>query len=108
MGLEDYDLYAIKSYSFTVRKTNSFFSLPTVLLSLSVFVIAVAINFNTVKHLWLPLDELEIISSSSIELPEALTSTIVCVKPSTPSNKDRFMLFRADKLPIQFKRLSEE
>lgn len=56
MGLEEYDLYALKSYSFTVRKTHSFFSLPTVLLSLAVFIIAVLINFNTVRHLWLPLN----------------------------------------------------
>lgn len=66
MGLEEYDLYALKSYSFTVRKTHSFFSLPTVLLSLAVFIIAVFINLNTVRHLWLPLNELDIISSSSI------------------------------------------
>jgi hypothetical protein len=55
MGLEEYDSYAIKNYSFAVHKTNSFFSLPTLLLSIFILASAVLININTIRHLWLPL-----------------------------------------------------
>lgn len=66
MGLEQYDPYAIKSYSFTVRKTNHFFSCPTVLLSIIIVGLSVAININTVRHLWLPLQDLDISSTKSL------------------------------------------
>lgn len=101
-------MYSIKSYSFTVRKTNSFFSLPTMLLSIGVFVVAVLINFNTVKHLWLPIEELDIVSSSGLEIPDPLTSTLLCLKPSNPANKNKVQLFRSDQVPILFPTVSEE
>lgn len=54
MKLAEADFFAIKSYSFAVRKTNSFFSLATVLLSLAIITTSILINFSTVSHLWLP------------------------------------------------------
>ncbi len=69
MVLEEYDSYAIKSYSFAVQKTNTFFSLPTVLLSFAILVASLLLNFNTLSHLWIPFQELEVLSSKSLEMP---------------------------------------
>ena len=107
MGLEEYDLYAIKQYSFTVRKTNNFFSLPTVILSLLVFGVAISINLNTIRHLWLPFEDLEVQSASSLELPGALTSTLMCFKPSSAANINRYMFFRKDLTPLSFPSVAE-
>jgi len=96
MGLEEYDSFALKSYSFALHKTNSFFSLPTLLLSLIIIAISVLINFNSVRHLWLPIQQIGVESSLSLEIPEALTSTLLCIKPINISNVGKFRFFRSD------------
>ena len=108
MGLEEYDPYAIKTYSFTVRKTNSFFSLPTVLLSLLIIALSVLINLSTVKHLWLPFKDLEVKSAASLEMPEELTYTLLCAKTSLSTNKNRLSIFRSNLTQILFPVVTEE
>ena len=108
MGLEEYDPYAIKTYSFTVRKTNSFFSFPTVLLSLLIIALSVLINLSTVKHLWLPFKDLEVKSAASLEMPEELTYTLLCAKTSLSTNKNRLSIFRSNLTQILFPVVTEE
>ena len=53
MAVEDYDAYALKSYSFAVRKTSSYFSLGTLVLSIAIIAAAILINMQVVSHIWL-------------------------------------------------------
>jgi hypothetical protein len=108
MGLEEYDLYAIKNYSFTVKKTNSFFSLPTVVLSLLIVGLSLLINLNTLSNLWLPFESLDAVTSTALEIPEPLTSTLLCLKPSSAANINRFSFYSSTLKPIAFSLLSEE
>ena len=56
--------------------------------------ISVALNINTVNHLWLDLPDLDIQATNSLELPEAFTDTLLCAKTSSASNKNRISIFR--------------
>lgn len=80
MIVEDYDAFALRNYSFAVRKTNSFFSLSTIVLSLGILVLAFFLNISNISHLWLPRSQLPIQASQSISGPGTLTSTLACYK----------------------------
>ena len=107
MGLEEYDSFALKSYSFALHKTNSFFSLPTLLLSLLIMAASVLINFTSVRHLWLPIQQIPVDSSLSLEIPEALTSTLLCIKPLSIANVGKFRFIRSDHSQVIFPHVTE-
>jgi hypothetical protein len=65
-----------------VRKTNSYFSLATVLLSLLILGLSFLVNLETLSHLWLPLSELPLLATQTLSYPPPLTATLVCY--STP------------------------
>jgi hypothetical protein len=54
MQLEKWDAYALKRYSFTLHNTNTYFTSATILLSVAIIAASVAINIQTIGHLWLP------------------------------------------------------
>ncbi len=82
MRIEEIDAYALRTYSFSVRKTNSYFSLATVLLSLLIMALAFLVNLDTLSHLWLPVSELPLLATQTLSYPPPLTPTLVCY--STP------------------------
>ena len=78
MKIEQMDAYALRTYSFSVRKTNSYFSLATVLLSLLIMALSFFINLDTLSHLWLPLSELPLLATQTLSYPPPLTPNLVC------------------------------
>lgn len=78
MRLSEVDPYAVRSYSFAVRRTNSFFSAATLLLSAAVLVAAGLLCAPTVAHLWLPRSALPLLASQSLALPAPLSSSLLC------------------------------
>ena len=83
MRIEEYDAFALRSYSFAVHKTNSFFSWGTVALSLGIVAVSVLLNLETVSHLWLTREQLPILSTQSLAYPSPLTATLVCFSDTT-------------------------
>lgn len=53
MPVETYDALALKQYAFQLHKTNSFFSLATILISAAIVLVSILINFDTLSHIWL-------------------------------------------------------
>ena len=78
MRLSEVDLYAVRSYSFAVRRTNSFFSVTTLVLSAAVVITAGLLCASTLAHLWLPRSALPLLASQSLALPAALSSSLLC------------------------------
>ena len=78
MRLSEVDLYAVRSYNFAVRKTNSYFSVATLVLSAIVLVTAGFLCASTIAHLWLPRSALPFLISQSLSLPGPLTSSLIC------------------------------
>ena len=78
MRLSEVDPYAVRSYSFAVRKTNSFFSATTLLLSAAVLIAAGLLCASTIAHLWLPRSALPLLASQSLALPAPLSSSLLC------------------------------
>jgi hypothetical protein len=60
MQIEKLDAFALKQYAFTVGKTNSHFTILTILLSFFIITAAVVLTFPTIRHIWLPRDQLPI------------------------------------------------
>lgn len=86
-NMEEYDAFALTSYSFAIRKTNNFFSLTTLLLSLAIITTSILLNYSTISHLWLSVPELPVLSSQCVAYPQSpMTSTLVCFKPSDDVN----------------------
>lgn len=83
--IEEHDPYALTSYSFTLRKTNSFFTKITVVITFAILIAAVMVNYTSVQHLWLKRGELPIIASQAIAFPPALTDTLACYKSTAPN-----------------------
>lgn len=82
--IEEYDPYTLTSYSFTLRKTNSFFTKITVIITIAILIAAVMINNTSVQHLWLKRRELPVVASKTLAFPPALTDTLACYKSTAP------------------------
>ena len=78
MRVSEVDLYAVRSYSFAVRRTNSFFSAATLLLSAGVLLAAALLCAPTLAHLWLPRRALPLLASQALALPAPLSSALLC------------------------------
>jgi hypothetical protein len=85
MRVNDLDAFALRTYSFTLRRTNRYFSLPTILLSLAIVLAALRLSQDSLAHLWLPRAQLPILSSRKLEFPEPLSSTLVCFRAKDPA-----------------------
>jgi hypothetical protein len=48
--------------------------------------LALLLNLATVSHLWLPRDQLPVLSSQSLSYPDALTSTLLCFASNDSEN----------------------
>jgi hypothetical protein len=84
MRIEEIDAYALRTYSFSVRKTNSYFSLATVLLSLLIMALAFLVNLDALSHLWLPASQLPLLATQTLSYPPPLTPTLVCYSAPSP------------------------
>lgn len=82
--IEELDPYALTSYSFTLRKTNSFFTKVTVVITIAILVAAVMVNYTSVQHLWLKRGQLPVVASQTLAFPPALTDTLACYKSTAP------------------------
>jgi len=103
MTIAEYDAFALRNYSFAVRKTNSFFSLSTILLSILILTLSFFLNFSTIKHLWIPRSQLIIQASQSLSVPTTLTSTLACYKStnSTVIPSIRLIDPNLNQVPVQ-------
>jgi hypothetical protein len=78
--IEELDPYALTTYTFTLRKTNSFFTKVTVLITIAILTAAIMLNYSSVEHLWLTRSELPFIASQTLAFPPPLTDTLACFK----------------------------
>ena len=86
MNVHNLDVFTLRKHSFTVRKTASYFTLPTILLSLAIIVASFLLSQDTLTHLWLPRADLPILTSQKFSYPPPLSSTLVCYRDNTASN----------------------
>jgi hypothetical protein len=81
--MQKLDVYALKSYAFTLHNTNSYFTFGTIFLSIGVVIASVAMNIGIISHIWLSREDLPIAISRSFAYPDPLSSTLLCYSSNT-------------------------
>lgn len=77
--LAKYDPYTIEEVEFFVQKKTKYTSLKSIIVSLIILGLTVFLNFNSVRHLWIPRAELPVFSSERKMSEKPLTSSYVCI-----------------------------
>lgn len=80
MRVDDLDVFAIKTYSFAVRKTNTHFTPLTIALSLIIVSASLLLNLDTLSHLWLKREQLPMLKSQGLSYSGPLTSALLCYR----------------------------
>ena len=81
--LANYDPYAIEQIEFFVQKKSKYTNLKSIIVTLAILALTVALNINAIEHLWLNRSELPMVSTSRKMSLEPFTSCYICVFPKT-------------------------